>query len=32
MDFIEPKIDTYSLKDIQENIVLAGTMVCVLRF
>lgn len=32
MEFLEPKIDTYSINDIQENIVLAGTMVCVLRF
>lgn len=32
MEFVEPKIDTYSLKDIQENIVLAGTLVCVFKF
>lgn len=32
MKFTEPKIDTYSLRDIQENIVLAGTKICVLKF
>lgn len=32
MEFLEPRIDTYSLSDIQENIVLAGTMVCVFKF